>query len=90
MQTSQENAKGYEDNSPVNFADQLTGNFLIVHGTGDDNVHFQNSMEMVSALVAANKTFESAYYPNKNHGIYGGLTRLHLYNKMTSFLLEKL
>ena len=90
MQTSQENAKGYEDNSPVNFADQLTGNFLIVHGTGDDNVHFQNSMEMVSALVAANKTFESAYYPNKNHGIYGGLTRLHLYNKMTNFLLEKL
>ena len=90
MQTTKENAQGYEDNSPVNFADRLKGNYLIVHGTGDDNVHFQNSVEMVSALIKANKAFDSEYYPNKNHGIYGGNTRLHLWNKMTKFILEKL
>jgi dipeptidyl-peptidase 4 len=90
MQTDKENAKGYEDNSPINFADRLKGNYLIVHGMGDDNVHFQNSVEMVNALVKANKTFDAEYYPNKNHGIYGGTTRLHLWNKMTKFILEKL
>jgi dipeptidyl-peptidase 4 len=90
MQTDKENAKGYEDNSPINFADRLKGNYLIVHGMGDDNVHFQNSVEMVNALVRANKTFDAEYYPNKNHGIYGGTTRLHLWNKMSKFILEKL
>jgi dipeptidyl-peptidase-4 len=85
-----ENASGYDDNSPVTHADKLKGNYLLVHGTGDDNVHFQNAVSMVNALVKANRPFESAYYPNRNHGIYGGTTRLHLYNKMTSFILEKL
>ena len=85
-----ENASGYDDNSPVNYADRLKGNYLIVHGTGDDNVHFQNAVEMVDALVKVNKPFESAYYPNRNHGIYGGSTRLHLYEKMTRFIMEKL
>lgn len=85
-----ENAAGYDDNSPVNHADKLRGNYLIVHGTGDDNVHFQNAVTMVNALVKANRPFESAYYPNRNHGIYGGSTRLHLYEKMTRFILEKL
>ena len=56
----------------------------------DDNVHFQNSVEMVDALEKANKQFDTYYYPNKNHGIFGGLTRLHLYTKMTNFLMEKL
>jgi dipeptidyl-peptidase-4 len=85
-----ENASGYDDNSPVTHADKLKGNYLLVHGTGDDNVHFQNAVSMVNALVKANRPFESAYYPNRNHGIYGGSTRLHLYSKMTSFILEKL
>jgi dipeptidyl-peptidase-4 len=90
LKLPQENASGYDDNSPVNFADKLRGNYLIVHGTGDDNVHFQNAVTMVNALVKANRPFESAYYPNRNHGIYGGSTRLHLYEKMTRFILEKL
>jgi len=90
MRTLKDNPSGYADNSPVYFADQLKGNYLIVHGMGDDNVHFQNTAEMVNALVMANKQFDTYFYPNRNHGIYGGPTRLHLYNKMTSFLLDKL
>jgi dipeptidyl-peptidase-4 len=57
---------------------------------GDDNVHFQHTAEMANALVKANKQFDTYFYPNRNHGIYGGLTRLHLYTKMTNFLEEKL
>ena len=90
MRTLEENQDGYEDNSPIYFADQLEGNYLLIHGMGDDNVHWQNSVEMANALIAANKQFDTYYYPNRNHGIYGGPTRLHLYNKMTDFLLEKL
>ncbi len=90
MQRPIENAEGYDTNSPINMLDQLKGNYLIVHGTGDDNVHFQNSAEMVEKMVELNKHFESAYYPNKNHGIGGGNTRLHLYSLMTKFLLENL
>lgn len=90
LRTPQENNAGYEENSPINFVDKLKGKYLIIHGTADDNVHFQNSVDMVAAMVKANKKFESAYYPNKNHGIYGGNTRLHLYNLMTDFVLENL
>lgn len=90
MRTEEENPAGYADNSPVNFADRLEGNYLLIHGMGDDNVHWQNAVEMANALIKANKQFDTYYYPNRNHGIYGGNTRLHLYNKMTNFLLEKL
>ncbi|SFU27749.1 dipeptidyl-peptidase-4 [Pustulibacterium marinum] len=90
MTTPQENASGYDDNSPINFVDQLEGKFLLVHGTGDDNVHVQNSMRMIEALVQANKQFDWAIYPDKNHGIYGGNTRLHLYTKLTNFIKENL
>lgn len=90
MRTLKENQKGYEDNSPIYFADRLKGDYLLVHGVGDDNVHFQHSVEMANALIAANKQFDTYYYPNRNHGIYGGNTRLHLYTKMTNFLLESL
>ncbi|HEY8403349.1 MAG TPA: S9 family peptidase [Flavobacteriales bacterium] len=90
LRTPQENSGGYENNSPINFVDALKGKFLIIHGSADDNVHYQNTMDMVTALVAANKQFEMFIYPNKNHGIYGGMTRLHLYNKMTNFLKENL
>jgi dipeptidyl-peptidase-4 len=90
MQTPQENAAGYDDNSPINFADKLKGNFLLIHGSGDDNVHVQNSMQMMTALIQANKQFDSQVYPDNNHGIYGGMTRIQLYNKMTNFVKEKL
>jgi dipeptidyl-peptidase-4 len=90
MRTPQENSGGYENNSPINFVKSLKGKFLLVHGSADDNVHYQNSMDMVTALVAANKQFDMFVYPNKNHGIAGGNTRLHLYTKMTQFLLDNL
>jgi dipeptidyl-peptidase 4 len=90
MRTPQENPDGYDNNSPINFADGLQGKLLLVHGSGDDNVHFQNSMDFVEALVQANKQFEMQFYPNKNHGIYGGNTSLHLYTRMTDFILENL
>lgn len=90
MQTPQENASGYDENSPINFASKLKGNFLLIHGTADDNVHFQNSMQFIEALVQANKQFDWAVYPDKNHGIYGGRTRIQLFNKMTNFIKEKL
>lgn len=90
MRTPQENPEGYDLNSPLNYADQLKGKLLLVHGSADDNVHFQNTMRMVEALVQANKQFDWAVYPDKNHGIYGGKTREQLYNKMTQFILNNL
>ncbi len=90
MQTPQENPSGYDNNSPITHVDKLKGDFLLVHGTADDNVHVQNSMRLVEALVQANKDFDWLMYPDKNHGIYGGYTRLHLYNKMTQFIRESL
>jgi len=90
MQTEKENAAGYQDNSPVNFADRLKGDYLLVHGLGDDNVHFQHTAEMANALIKANKQYDTYFYPNRNHSISGGNTRLHLYTKMTNFLNEKL
>lgn len=90
MQTPQENPTGYDDNSPIHFADQLKGKFLLIHGSGDDNVHVQNSMQMMQALIQANKQFDSQIYPDNNHGIYGGMTRIHLYDKMTNFIQESL
>ncbi len=86
MTTPQENPSGYDDNSPINHVDKLKGDFLLIHGTADDNVHVQNTMRMVEALVQANKQFEWMIYPDKNHGIYGGNTRLHLYTKMSDFI----
>ena len=90
MQTPQENGSGYDDNSPINHVARLKGKYLLIHGTADDNVHFQNSVEMVNALVKANKQFDLFFYPDKNHGIYGGNTRLHLYTMMTDFILKNL
>ncbi|MAM05169.1 MAG: S9 family peptidase [Flavobacteriales bacterium] len=90
MQKPQENIEGYDQNSPINHVEKLKGDYLLIHGSADDNVHVQNTMEMVSALVKANKQFELFIYPDKNHGIYGGNTRYHLYNKMTDFILDNL
>lgn len=90
MRTPQENAKGYDDNSPINFAKDLQGKYFLIHGAADDNVHYQNSMEMISALVKANKQFDLFIYPNKNHGIYGGNTRNHLFNMIHDYILKEL
>jgi dipeptidyl-peptidase-4 len=90
MRKPKDNASGYDDNSPINHVDKLKGNLLLVHGTADDNVHVQQSMELAKKLIQADKKFDMAFYPDKNHGIYGGNTRLHLYRKMTDFILENL
>lgn len=93
MRTPQENASGYDDNSPItyakNFNDQKN-KYLLIHGTADDNVHFQNAMDLSAALIAANKQFDMMMYPDKNHGIYGGATRLQLYTLMTNYILKNL
>lgn len=90
MHTPQENPSGYDDNSPINFAAKLKGKLLLIHGSGDDNVHVQNTMQMMESLIQANKQFDSQIYPDKNHGIYGGKTRIQLYNKMTAFIQQNL
>ncbi len=92
MRTPQENPKGYDDNSPINHVDKIRGKFLLIHGLADDNVHFQNSAQMVTALVKANVDFETMYYPNKNHGISGfpDNTTYHLWSKMTNWVLQNL
>ena len=90
MRTPQENPDGYDDNSPITHAKDLQGSLLLVHGTADDNVHVQNSFEYSEMLVQANKQFDYMVYTNRNHGIYGGNTRYHLYSKVTKFLKDKL
>ncbi len=90
MGLPKDHANGYDDNSPINHVDKMRGKYLLVHGLADDNVHFQNSAEMITALVKANKKFDLMTYPDKNHGIYGGTTRMHLFEKMTAFVLENL
>lgn len=90
MDTPQNNSTGYDDNSPINHVDKMRGKYLLVHGSADDNVHVQNTMRMISALVDADKQFDLFIYPDKNHGIYGGNTRYHLYKMMNDFILENL
>ena len=86
MRTPQENGNNYDDNSPINHVEKINGKFLLIHGTADDNVHFQNSVELVDEMIKKGIKFDSELYPNKNHGIGGGKYRLHLYNRMTEFL----
>lgn len=87
----QDHPDEYRASSPVTFANQLKGNLLVVHGSGDDNVHYQGTEELVNALVAANKDFRIMVYPNRSHGIYEGPgTRLHLFTLLTNYLHEKL
>lgn len=90
MGTLESNPDGYDVNAPMTYADKLKGNYLLIHGTADDNVHWQNTAEMIRSLVKAGKQFEQFIYPDKNHGIYGGNTRYHLYTLMTDFLKRKL
>ncbi|WP_067150127.1 S9 family peptidase [Pseudotamlana agarivorans] len=90
MTTPQENPSGYDDNSPINHVNKLKGDFLLIHGSADDNVHVQNTMRLAEALIQADKQFDWAIYPDKNHGIYGGNTRLHLFKKMSTFIEDTL
>jgi dipeptidyl-peptidase-4 len=90
LQTPQLNATGYDNYSPITHVNKLKGNLLLIHGTGDDNVHFQNAVDLVDALIKADKQFETMYYPNRNHGISGGNTSWHLYSMMTDFIKRKL
>lgn len=90
MRTPKENEDGYDRNSPINYVDKIKGKYLLIHGSADDNVHYQNTMEMISAMVKANKQFDLFIYPNKNHGIYGGNTRNHLFQMMFDYTLKNL
>lgn len=90
MRTPQENFEGYAATSPIRLAKNLQGKLLLVHGTADDNVHFQQTMDYAEALVQAGKQFDMQVYKDRNHGIYGGNTRYHLYTRMSNFLLDNL
>jgi dipeptidyl-peptidase 4 len=90
MRTPQQNPDGYDSNSPINFVKNIKGKYLLIHGSADDNVHYQNSMEMAKELVKNNIPFDMMTYPDKNHGIYGGNTRLHLFSKILMFVKENL
>ncbi len=89
MRTPQENADGYDINA-INRAADLHGNLLLIHGTADDNVHLRNALEYSEALVQANKQFDMQIYTNRNHNIYGGNTRHHLFRRITDFFVEHL
>src|SRR5437867_1203222 len=86
MRTPAENAAGYDESAALTYADSLKGRFLLVHGTGDDNVHFQNTVRLVERLEGANKQFDLRIYPNKTHAITGGTTRENLYALFTEWL----
>ena len=90
MRTPKENPDGYDDNSPLSHAEKIKGNYLLIHGSADDNVHLQNTMEFAERMVQAGVQFDMAVYTNRNHGIRGGNTTMHLYTKMTNYLKEKL
>lgn len=90
MRTPQENAQGYDVGAPITYADRLRGNFLVIHGTGDDNVHLQNTTQLIHALEEANRQFDMRLYPNKTHSIAGGTTRVNLYAYMTDWLWRNL
>jgi dipeptidyl-peptidase-4 len=90
MRTPKENVGGYEDNSPIKYAKNLKGKYLLIHGTADDNVHYQNALEMMNAFIQANIQFDQFTYPNRNHGIYGGNTRNHLYTMLLDYTLKNL
>lgn len=90
MRTPRENPEGYDDNSPLFHAGKVKGRMLLVHGSADDNVHVQNTMEYAEALVQAGVQFDMAIYTNRNHGIRGGNTTMHLYKLKTDFLKREL
>ncbi|MDO4163797.1 MAG: S9 family peptidase [Bacteroides sp.] len=90
MRTYKENAEGYKSSSAFTRANQLSGDLLLVHGMADDNVHYQNCAEYAEQLVQLGKQFDMQVYTNRNHSIFGGNTRMHLYTRITNFFNEKL
>jgi len=90
MGLPKDNSDNYDATSVLTYVPKLKGNFLVIFGTYDDNVHPQNSIMLVKKMVELNKKYDSEFYPNKNHGIYGGYTRLHLYTRITDYILEHL
>ncbi len=89
MNTPQNNPEGYRRASPISHAQNLSGNLLVIHGTGDDNVHYQGTEALIDKLIAHNKTFTMMAYPNRSHGIFEGVgTTRHLYGLLTRYLLE--
>lgn len=90
MRKPQMNASGYDDNSPINMAENLSGKLFLIHGSADDNVHFQNTMEYSEQLIQAGKQFDMFVYPNRNHSIYGGNTRHHLFTMMSQYIFRNL
>jgi dipeptidyl-peptidase-4 len=90
MRTPQQNIDGYRNGSPLELANRLEGRLLLIHGTADDNVHFQNSIEYARALIEANKHFDQFFFPDQNHHLNVGNTRRYLYDKVISFFQEQL
>ena len=90
MWTPQENGAGYQESAPLNAVAGIRARFLLVHGTGDDNVHPQNSVQLIDRMVNANRPLQQLFYPNRTHSISGGNTTVHLYEAMTRFLRENL
>lgn len=91
MGLPEDNPEGYKNGSPITYAHQLQGRLLIIHGTGDDNVHYQSFEKLVNELIANNKLFSMMVYPNRSHGIYEGKnTTLHLYRTMFEFIRNNL
>lgn len=85
-----DNPDGYRDSSPVNFADRLQGALFLAHGTSDDNVHIQNTYQLIDALLKAGKPYQFFAYPQKDHGIWGEEYRIHLFNRMLEFFKKEL
>lgn len=90
MRTPDENPSGYDDNSPITHASKLRGRLFLIHGSADDNVHYQNQMEYADKLLISGKQFDMFTYPNRNHSIYGGPVRHHLYTMMIDYLQKNL
>ena len=90
MGLPQDNGSGYDDNSPVSHTDKLKGNYLLIHGTGDDNVHFQNAVALQARLIKSGKQFQSFYYPDLAHSLNAPGSRVHLFNMMTEYILNNL
>jgi dipeptidyl-peptidase-4 len=90
MWTPQQNPEGYKVSAPLEYVSGVKARLLLVHGTGDDNVHPQNTIQLADKLEAANKPFYMLLYPNRTHSISGGNTSVHLFNSLTRFLLENL
>ena len=84
-----ENKQDFIEGSPITHAHRLKGNLMLIHGTGDDNVHYQNSEALIDVLIAEGKQFSMMAYPNRSHGIYEGRgTRSHLYRLIMNYITQ--